>query len=143
MLRIRQTLQIATAPALARLPTGGVQARSWRDVARSGNVDRAAHRLAAIAGIVGHAEWMSWSMWRFVVRAALAGGAVLLLAACAVDRHAALPEFMRARAGMPGPREPAPDVKQMVHDKLDAVFVAPSLPRDVRVSPPHRDPRGG
>jgi hypothetical protein len=82
-------------------------------------------------------------MWRFVVRAALAGGAVLLLAACAVDRHAALPEFMKAQASMARPPEPAPDVKQMVHDKLDAVFVATSLPRDVRVSPPHRDPRGG
>ena len=77
-----------------------------------------------------------------VVRAALAGGSVLLLAACAADPHSALPEFMKAQASMDRPPEPQPDVKQMLHEKLDAVFVATSLPRDVRVSPPHRDPRG-
>jgi len=67
---------------------------------------------------------------------------MLLLAACAADRHAALPEFMKAQASMDRPPEPPPDVKQMLHEKLDAVFVATSLPRAVRVSPPHRDPRG-
>jgi hypothetical protein len=81
-------------------------------------------------------------MWRIVVRTALAGGAVLLLTACAADPHSALPEFMKAQASMARPPEPPPDVKKMVHEKLDAVFVATSLPRDVRVSPPHRDPRG-
>jgi hypothetical protein len=81
-------------------------------------------------------------MWRIVVRAALGGGAVLLLTACAADPHSVLPEFMKAQASMARPPEPPPDVKQMVHDKLDAVFVATSLPRDVRVSAPHRDPRG-
>jgi hypothetical protein len=81
-------------------------------------------------------------MWRIVVRAALAGGAVLLLAACAADPHSALPEFMKAQASMARPPGPPPDVKQMVHDKLDAVFVTTSLPRNVRVSAPHRDPRG-
>jgi hypothetical protein len=81
-------------------------------------------------------------MWRIVVRAALAGGAVLLLAACAADPHSVLPEFMKAQASMARPPEPPPDVKQMVRAKLDAVFIATSLPRDVRVSPPHRDPRG-
>ena len=67
---------------------------------------------------------------------------MVLLAACAADPHSALPEFMKAQASMDRPPEPPPDVKQMVHDKLDAVFVATSLPRDVRVSAPHRDPRG-
>jgi hypothetical protein len=81
-------------------------------------------------------------MWRIVVRTALAGGAVLLLAACAADPHSALPEFMKAQASMARPPEPLPDVKQMIHGKLDAVFVTTSLPRDVRVSAPHRDPRG-
>ena len=81
-------------------------------------------------------------MWRIVVRTALAGGAVLLLAACAADPHSALPDSMKAQASMARPPEPPPDVKQMVHEKLDAVFVATSLPRNVRVSPPHRDPRG-
>jgi|SRR4051794_38065150 hypothetical protein len=81
-------------------------------------------------------------MWQIVVRAALAGGALLLLGACAVDRHSALPEFMKAQASMARPPEQPPDVKQIVHKKLDAIFVVTSLPRDVRVSPPHRDPRG-
>ena len=81
-------------------------------------------------------------MWRIVVRAALGGGAALLLTACAADPHSVLPGFMKAQASMARPPEPLPDVKQMLHDKLDAVFVATSLPRDVRVSPPHRDPRG-
>jgi len=81
-------------------------------------------------------------MWRIVVRTALAGGALLLLAACAADRHSALPDFMKAQASMARPPDPPPDVKQMVHQRLDAVFVATSLPRDVRVSPTHRDPRG-
>ena len=39
-------------------------------------------------------------MWRIVGRAALAGGAVLLLAACAADPHSVLPEFMKAQASM-------------------------------------------
>ena len=81
-------------------------------------------------------------MWRIVVRVALAGGAVLLLAACAADPHSALPDFMKAQASMARPPEPPPNVKQMVHERLDAVFVATSLPRDVRVSAPRRDPRG-
>lgn len=81
-------------------------------------------------------------MWQIVVRAAPAAGVVLLLTACAADPHSALPDFMKAQASMARPPEPAPDVKQMLHDKLDAVFVATSLPRGVRVSPPRHDPHG-
>jgi len=81
-------------------------------------------------------------MRRIVVRAALAGGAVVLLAACAADRHSALPEFMKAQASMARPPDPAPDVKHLVRGLLDTVFVVTSLPRQVRVSAPHRDVRG-
>jgi hypothetical protein len=81
-------------------------------------------------------------MWWIVVRAALAGGAVSLLAACAADPHSAFPEFMKAQASMARPPDPAPDVKQLVRGQLDTVFVATSLPRQVRVSAPHRDVRG-
>jgi len=73
---------------------------------------------------------------------ALAGGALMLLAGCAADTHAALPDFMKAQASMARPPDPAPDVKQLVRGKLEQVFVATSLPGGVRVSPPHRDVRG-
>jgi hypothetical protein len=68
-------------------------------------------------------------------------GAVML-AACAADSHSSLPEFMRAQAGEPPPPEPAPDVKSVVRDKLDSVFVSTSYPQHVRVSPPHHEVRG-
>ena len=35
-----------------------------------------------------------------------------------------------------------PDVKQLVRDQLDSVFVSTSSPHDVRVSRPLHDPRG-
>jgi hypothetical protein len=66
----------------------------------------------------------------------------LILAACAADSHSALPQFMRAQAAAPLPPEQPPDVKQMVHDKLDSVFMTTSHPRQVRVSPASRDAQG-
>jgi hypothetical protein len=75
--------------------------------------------------------------------AALTASAALMLAGCGfADSHATLPDFMRARAGEP-PADPPPDVKQMVRDHLDTVFLAASAPRDVRVSRPHRQVEGG
>jgi hypothetical protein len=65
-----------------------------------------------------------------------------MLAACAADSHSALPEFMRAQANEPRPPDPAPDVKRVVRDKLDSVFVSTSYPRNVRVSLPHQEVRG-
>jgi hypothetical protein len=68
---------------------------------------------------------------------------VLILAACGfADSRAPLPEFMRAKEADPPPPEPPPNVKQLVHDKLEFVFVAASAPHDVRVSQPHHEPRG-
>jgi hypothetical protein len=69
-------------------------------------------------------------------------GAAALLSACAADSHSALPQFLRAQAAAPLPPEPAPDVKQLVHDKLDSVFVPTSHPRQVRVSAPSHDAQG-
>ena len=66
----------------------------------------------------------------------------MLLAGCAADSRSALPEFMRAQASEPRPPEPAPDVKHVVRDKLDSVFVSTSYPRNVRVSAPHQEVRG-
>jgi hypothetical protein len=68
--------------------------------------------------------------------------AALTLSACAADSHSSLPQFMRAQAAAPPPPEPPPDVKQLVHDKLDAVFMTTSHPRQVRVSRPSRDGQG-
>ena len=69
--------------------------------------------------------------------------AAAALAGCgAADPHAKLPDFMLAPAPEPRQPDPQPDVKQLVRDKLDAVFTAASHPRHVRVSPPRRDPKG-
>jgi hypothetical protein len=80
---------------------------------------------------------------RASVHIALIASGAMMLAACAADSRSPLPEFLRAQASetVP-PLEPPPDVKRMVREKLDAVFVATSYPQQVRVSPPHRDVRG-
>jgi hypothetical protein len=80
-------------------------------------------------------------MRRVIVHAVLTAGA-LVLAGCGIaDSRAPVPEFMRAKADGPPPSDP-PDVRQMVREKLDSVFVAASNPRQVRVSPPRRDLHG-
>ena len=80
-------------------------------------------------------------MRRVVVGLALiAGGA---LAGCGVaDSRSPVPEFMRAKATEPPQPEPPPDVKRLVREQLDAVFLAASKPRQVRVAPPRREVRG-
>jgi hypothetical protein len=83
-------------------------------------------------------------MARVVVYMALMAGAALALTGCGfTDSRSPVPDFMRAKASEPPPPEPAPDVKQMIRKNLDAVFIATSYPRNVQVSPPRRDPRGG
>ena len=82
-------------------------------------------------------------MGRNVVHIALTAGSVLMLAGCGIaDSRSPVPEFMRAKAADPPPPEPPPDVRQLVRQNLDAVFVAASYPRQVRVSPPHHEPYG-
>lgn len=71
----------------------------------------------------------------------MAGGALALAGCGLADNRAPVPEFMRAKASEPPP-EPPPDVKQLVRDKMDAVFTAASYPRHVQVSPPRREPHG-
>jgi hypothetical protein len=80
---------------------------------------------------------------RAFIHVGLIVGGAMMLAACAADSRSPLPEFLRAQASesVPPP-EPPPDVKQMVREKLDSVFVATSYPQQVRVSPPHHDVRG-
>src|ERR1700688_2587855 len=82
-------------------------------------------------------------MRRIIVHAALIAGGALMLAGCGgAGSRSPVPEFMRAKASDPPPPEPPPDVGQLVRKDLESVFVANSYPRQVRVSPPHRDLHG-
>jgi len=74
--------------------------------------------------------------------ALMAGGALVLAGCGLADSRSPVPEFMRAKASDPPPPEPPPDVKRLVREKLDSVFVAASHPRQMRVSPPRRDIKG-
>src|SRR5262249_36568870 len=74
---------------------------------------------------------------------ALTLGLALVLTGCGfADIRSPVPEFMRKQDADPSPPEPPPDVRRLVRDNLDAVFVANSDPREVQVSPPHREVRG-
>jgi hypothetical protein len=82
-------------------------------------------------------------MWRIIVHTVLITGGALMLAGCGIaDSRAPVPEFMRAKASDPPPLEAPPDVKQLVRERLDSVFVAASNPRQVQVSPPRHELRG-
>ncbi len=82
-------------------------------------------------------------MWRIIVQGTLLLGAALALAGCGfADSRAPLPGFMRMKEADPPLPEPAPDVRQLVRDNLDSIFVSTSHPRQVQVSAPYRDPRG-
>src|SRR5215831_1806689 len=82
-------------------------------------------------------------MGQGIVHVAFAGMMALGLAACGLaDIRSPVPEFMRAKAAEPPPPEPPPDVRRLVREGLDSVFVAGSSPQHVQVSPPHQDPRG-
>ena len=66
-----------------------------------------------------------------------------MLTACGfADVRSPLPEFMRIKEAEPPPPEAPPDVKRLVRDKLDFVFVGSTHPHQVRVSEPHREARG-
>jgi len=81
-------------------------------------------------------------MRRVLVHVALMVGGAFALAGCGIaDSRSPVPEFMRAKATEPPP-EPPPDVKRLVREKLNSVFLAAANPRHVRVAPPHREVRG-
>jgi hypothetical protein len=82
-------------------------------------------------------------MRRIIVHMALISGGALVLAGCGfADSRSPVPEFMRGKALEPPPPEPPPDVKLLVREKLDSVFLASSYPRHVRVSAPVHNLRG-
>jgi hypothetical protein len=79
---------------------------------------------------------------RGIIHTALIAGASLMLAGCGIaDSRSPLPEFLRTKDSPPPPEAP-PDVKQLVRERLDSVFVAQSNPQQVQVSPPRHDLRG-
>ena len=82
-------------------------------------------------------------MRRVIAYTALMAGAAFGLAGCGfADSRSPVPEFMRNKPSEPPPLEPPPDVKRLVRENLDSVFVAASSPRRVQVSPPRHDVRG-
>jgi hypothetical protein len=82
-------------------------------------------------------------MRRIMVHTVLIAGGALMLAGCGIaDSRSPVPEFMRAKASEPPPLESPPDVKQLVRERLDSVFVAQSNPQQVQVSPPRHELRG-
>jgi hypothetical protein len=82
-------------------------------------------------------------MWRGIAPIVALLGMALVLAACGfADVRSPVPEFMRVKGAEPPPPEAPPDVKRLVRDKIDFVFMNSSQPRQVRVSLPHREARG-
>lgn len=82
-------------------------------------------------------------MRRTIVQVGLMAALALVLADCGIaDSRSPVPEFMRAKAGDPPPAEPPPDVKRLVREKLDSVFINTSNPQDVRVALPHHELTG-
>lgn len=79
-------------------------------------------------------------MRRIVIHIAMVASAAVALGGCGFgDVRAPLPEFMRAKAPDPPTPEAPPDVKRLLREKLDAVFLAASQPTNVRVSAPRHN----
>lgn len=83
------------------------------------------------------------AMGRILVHMALMAGVALALGACGfADVRSPVPEFMRAKAPEPRPPEAPPDVRRLVGENLDSVFLAASHPTGVQVSAPRPELRG-
>ena len=83
------------------------------------------------------------AMGRVIVHIALIAGVALVLAGCGfADVRSPVPEFMRAKAPEPPPLEAPPDLKRLLSEKLDSVFLAASNPRGVQFSAPRPELRG-
>jgi hypothetical protein len=81
-------------------------------------------------------------MFRIVAHLALVAGALALGACGIADSRAPVPEFMRLKEAEQQPPEPPPDVKRVVREQIDVVFLNTSYPREVHVAAPHREVRG-
>ena len=81
-------------------------------------------------------------MLRIVAHAVLIAGAFALASCGFADSRAPVPEFMRLKEAEQPPPEPPPDVKRVVREQINVVFLSTSYPREVHVAPPHREVRG-
>jgi hypothetical protein len=81
-------------------------------------------------------------MLRIVAHAVMIAAALALASCGFADSRAPLPEFMRLKEAEPPPPEPAPDVKRVVREQINVVFLNTSNPREVHVAPPHHEVRG-
>ena len=82
-------------------------------------------------------------MQRVVIHILLMAAGAIWLAGCGMaDNRSPVPEFMRAKAPEPAPLEAPPDVKRLLHEKLDSVFTTMSHPTNVGVSEPRPNLRG-
>jgi hypothetical protein len=84
-------------------------------------------------------------MGRVAISLLLLTGAALTLSACGLADSRSplpLPEFMRAKPADPPPPEAVPDVRRLVRERLESVFVAQSNPQRVQVSAPRHELRG-
>jgi hypothetical protein len=80
-----------------------------------------------------------------IIPSILMAGAALTLSACGLADYRSplpLPDFLRAKPADPPPPEPPPDVRQLMRERLDSVFLAQSNPQKVEVSSPRHEPRG-
>jgi len=67
----------------------------------------------------------------------------LTLGACGfADSRAPVPDFMRIKEAEQQPPEPPPDVKRVVREQIDVVFLNTSYPHEVQVALPHHEVRG-
>lgn len=81
-------------------------------------------------------------MLRIVAQLALLACALALAACGFADSRAPVPEFMRIKEAEQPPPEPPPDVKRVVREQIDVVFLNTSYPREVQVALPHHEVRG-
>ncbi|MCK1387210.1 hypothetical protein [Bradyrhizobium sp. 21] len=81
-------------------------------------------------------------MLRIIAQAVLLAGALALGACGFADSRAPVPEFMRMKEAEQQPPELPPDVKRVVREQIEFVFLNTSYPREVHVATPHREVRG-
>ncbi|MBR0792942.1 hypothetical protein JQ631_28035 [Bradyrhizobium manausense] len=81
-------------------------------------------------------------MLRIVARVAMLAGALALGGCGFADSRAPVPEFMRIKEAEQQPPDPPPDVKRVVREQIEVVFLNTSYPREVQVALPHHEIRG-
>ncbi|QOZ44240.1 hypothetical protein XH89_12630 [Bradyrhizobium sp. CCBAU 53340] len=81
-------------------------------------------------------------MLRIIARVAMLVGTLVLGACGFADSRAPVPDFMRIKEAEQQLPEPPPDVKRVVREQIEVVFLNTSYPREVQVALPHHEVRG-